>query len=215
MADLVDSAAEGGELGGGDVLHLVDEQADADAEVARQLADVGEQLHQVELEVAGVGTALGGGHVARRRPAEALAVLELGAHRERLDHAGHRVDAVGVAVPVGDVTDGGVHGLGDRQPHRAVGAGLDLAGPPRPLDGLAAQRVEEHGLADTAQSGQHHAALGASGSDALEGHLELRELLVAAGEVGRALSGAGGVGVPDRVHARTVSGSLRDFRRYR
>ena len=34
LADLVAGAAERGELGGGDVLHLVDEERDADAEVA-------------------------------------------------------------------------------------------------------------------------------------------------------------------------------------
>ena len=45
----------------------------------------------------------------------------------------------------------------------------------------------------------------------LEGDLELPQLTVAAGQLGRALAGAGGVGVPDRVHDRTVSGCLVDF----
>ena len=51
LADLVAGAAQRRELGARDVLHLVDEQGDADPEVAGQLGDVGEQLDQVELEV--------------------------------------------------------------------------------------------------------------------------------------------------------------------
>ena len=128
---------------------------------------------------------------------------------------GDGVDPVGVAVPVRDLADRGVHGLGDRQPDRLVGAGLDLAGPPGPLDGLAAQRVEEHGLADAAQPRDDHAALGAAGGHPLEGDVELRQLAVAAGELGGSLAGAGGVRVPDRVHDRTVSGCLAIRRRFR
>ena len=144
------------------------------------------------------------------QPAAPLAVLELGAQREGLEHAGDLVDLVGVAVPVGDLADGGVHGLGEREPQRLVGSGLDLAGAPGALDRQAAQRVEQHRLADAAQAGEHHAAVGTAGGDPFEGDLELLQLAVAAGELGRALAGAGGVGVPDRVHDRTVSGCLAD-----
>ena len=96
------------------------------------------------------------------------------------------------------------------QPQRLVGPGLDLAGAPGALDGQAAQRVEQHRLADAAQAGEHHAAVGTAGGDPFEGDLELLQLAVAAGQLGRALAGAGGVGVPDRVHDRTVSGCLAD-----
>ena len=51
---------------------------------------------------------------------------------------------------------------------------------------------------------------GRPGGDPLEGHLELLQLAVAAGQLGRPLAGAGRVGVPDRVHDRTVSGCLGD-----
>ena len=210
LADLVAGAAQRRELGGGDVLHLVAAPPDPDAVAPGAVGEVGEQLHQVELEVAGVGAALGGGYVDRRGPPDALAVLERGAQRERLEHAGHRVDAVGVAVPVRHVADRGVHGLRQRQPQRLLGARLDLAGPPRPLHRLGAQRVEQHGLADAAQAGEHHGALGAARGDAFERHLELRELPVATGQLGRALAGAGGVGVPDGVHARNLSALLAD-----
>ena len=70
------------------------------------------------------------------------------------------------------------------------------------------QRVEQHGLADAAQPGEHDRALGAAAGDPLEHDVERVELLVAAGELGRALAGAGGVGVPDRVHDRRVYASL-------
>ncbi len=189
-----------------DVLHLVDEDRDPDAEVAGQVGDVGEQLDQVELEVAGVGAAPDRRHVGGRAPAD----LPCGP-RARVRSAkdfttpGDRVDAVGVAVPVGDLADRGVHRLRERQPQRLVGPGLELAGPPGPLHREPAQRVEQHGLADPAQPGEHHRALGAAGGDPLEGDLELPQLPVAAGELGRALAGARGVGVPDRVHAGTVS----------
>ena len=127
-----------------------------------------------------------------------------------LSTRGDVVDPLGVAVAVGDLADGGVHGLGERQPQRLVGPGLDLAGAPGALDGEAAQRVQQHGLADAAQPGEHHAAVGPAGGDPLEGDLELPQLAVAAGELGRALPGAGRVGVPDRVHDRRVSTCLAD-----
>ena len=106
--------------------------------------------------------------------------------------------------------------LDERAAQRLVGPGLELAGPPVPAYGGRAQGVEQHGLADAAQPGQDQAALRAAVGDPLEHDVERAELLVATGELGRALAGAGGVGVPDRVHDRTVSASLAkalDFRR--
>ena len=87
-----------------------------------------------------------------------------------------------------------------------VGAGLELAGAPVPAYGRRAQRVEQHRLADAAQPGEHQAALGAAARDPLEHDVEGAQLLVATGQLGRALAGAGRVRVPDRVHDRTVSG---------
>ena len=208
LADLVAGPADRGELLGGDVLHLVDVERDADAEVAGQRGHVAEQLDQVELEVARVGAALDRDGVDRRRPAHALAVGQLGTQRERLEHAGHRLDAVGVAVPVGDFADRGVHCLRDRDPDALVGARLDLAGAPGPLHRLAAQRVEQHGLADAAQSREHHAPLGPAGRHPLQGDLELLQLPVATGQLRRPLTCSWGVRIADRVHVSTVSAYL-------
>jgi len=72
----------------------------------------------------------------------------------------------------------------------------------------AAQRVQQHRLADPAQSGEHHAAVGTSRRDPFEGDLELLQLAVTTGELGRALAGAGGVGVAHGIHDGTVSVNL-------
>ena len=51
-------------------------------------------------------------------------------------------------------------------------------------------------------------AVGATRRDALEHDRELLQLAVTAGQLGRSLTGAGGVGVAHGVHDRTVSGCL-------
>ena len=181
--------------------------ADPEALVGREPADVGEQLDQVDLDVAGVGAAA---H-RRRRDARAPLVLELRvgaglALGERADDAEHVVDLV--RVRVAELADRLVQRSGQRPPQRLVGARLELAGAPALADRRRAQRVEQHRLADAAQPGQHQRALRAPAGDPLEHDVERRELLVAAGELGRSLTGAGRVGVPDRVHDRTVSRCL-------
>ena len=108
-----------------------------------------------------------------------------------------------------ELADRLVQGRGERAPQRLVGPGLELAGPPPGAHGRGAQRVEQHGLADPAQPGEDDRALGTAAGDPLEDDVEGVELLVATRELGRALAGAGGVGVPDRVHDRSVCGSLR------
>jgi hypothetical protein len=122
------------------------------------------------------------------------------AQRERLEDAEELVDPRGVAVTRDELTDGEVQRGGQRPAQRLVRAGLDLAGAPQLPSGLGAQRVEQHGLADAAQPGEHEAALGSPAGDALEHDVELRELPVAAGKLGRALPGAGRVRVPDGIH---------------
>src|SRR5690606_18877601 len=126
--------------------------------------------------------------------------------RERLDDA---QDVVELLAPgVAQLAHGHVEGGGHRPAHALVGPRLVLAGPPpRPHRG-APQRVEQDGLAHAPQPGEDHRALGAAPLDAFEHDLEAMELLVAAGELGRPLAGAGGVGVSDRIHHRTVCRSL-------
>ena len=189
---------------GAEVLHLVDEDADALADVGGEAAEVGEELDQVDLDVAGVGAAADGGRIDAGAPL----VLELGAGAgvavgEGLDHAEHVVDRVLVAVP--ELAHRLVQRAAQRTAQALAGPGLELAGAPALAHGRAAQRVEQHGLADAAQPGEDEAALGTALGDPLEDDVEGGELLVAAGELGRALAGAGGVGVPDRVHDQTLS----------
>ena len=177
------------------------------ADVGREAAEVGEQLDQVDLDVTGVGAALDGRGVDAGVPLVAQlgprAGLALG---EGADHAEHVVDLVGLAGGRARAPPGGARR--ERPAQRLVGAGLELAGPPAAAYGGTAQRVEQHRLADAAQPGQHQRALRAAAGDPLQHDVERRQLLVAAGELGRALAGAGGVRVPDRVHDGTVSGCL-------
>ena len=155
LADLVAGAAQGSQLGAGDVLHLVDEQRDPDTQVAGEGSDVGEQLDQVQLEIAGVRAASGGDDIGRRLPAvlprAGLAIFQLGAQSERLEYAGDLVDPVGIAVPVGHLADRCMHCLGQRKAKGLVGPRLDLAGAPGALHGQAAQRVQQHRLAHAAE----------------------------------------------------------------
>ena len=123
------------------------------------------------------------------------------AQRERLEHAEELVDPVGRAVPRRQLADRHVQRGGDRPAQRLVRPGLDLAGAPEPADRLRAQRVEQHRLADAAQPGEHQAALGPAAGDPFQHDVEDVQLAVAAGQLGRALAGAGRVRVADRIHA--------------
>ena len=125
---------------------------------------------------------------------------------ERLDHPEHVLDAVGVGVA--ELADRLVQGAAQRAAQPLVGPGLQLAGAPAAAYGGGAQRVEQHRLAHAAQAGEHQRALRTALDHPLEHHVEGPQLLVAAGQLGRPLTGAGGVRVPDRVHDRTVSAGL-------
>ena len=202
---------QGRDVVGAEVLHLVDEDGDAAAGVGGRAAEVGQQLDEVDLDVAGVGASGHGRHrdagvppVAQLRgPAPGPAGrLALG---ERLDDA-ERV--VAGATCRAQLAHRLVHRRREGAAQRLVRPGLELAGAPAGAHRGRAQRVEQHGLADPAQPGEHDRALGAAAGHPLEHDVEGVELLVAPGELGRALAGAGGVRVPDRVHDRRVYGSL-------
>jgi hypothetical protein len=111
------------------------------------------------------------------------------------------LDAVGRAVPGRQLAHGHVQGGGDGAADRLVGPRLDLAGAPQLLDGHRPERVEQHGLADSAQPGEDHAPLRAAAGDSLQHDVELLQLAVATGELGRPLAGTGGVGIAYGVHA--------------
>ena len=152
LADLVARSAQRGQLVRHDVLHLVDEDRRTDTEVAGQLAGGGEEFGEVEFEVAGVGPAARRRHVVRRSPPHTLAVLRSGLQCERLQDAEELIDPLGIAVPRSQLAARGVKRLRHRQPDRALGTRLDLAGPPCPGQSQRTQGVEQYGLADAAQS---------------------------------------------------------------
>jgi hypothetical protein len=86
------------------------------AHVGGQRRGVGEQLDQVDLDVAGVGAAPGGRHVDAGRPAVAeLGRGVVGPQRERLQHRQHLVDPLGIAVVRGQLADRHVQRGGDRR----------------------------------------------------------------------------------------------------
>ena len=148
-----------------------------------------------------------GGHVDAGLPP----VTQLGrgrglAQREGLDDAEHLVDLA--AARVAELSHGLVGRGREGSAQSLVGTRLELARAPVGAHGRAAQGVEQDGLADAAQTGEHDGALGAAARDALEHDVEGPQLLVASGELGRALAGAGRVRVGDRVHDRRLYASL-------
>ena len=61
----------------------------------------------------------------------------------------------GVLVGVAELAHRLVQRRRQRAPQRLVGARFELAGPPVAAYGGRAQRVEQHGLADTTQASEH------------------------------------------------------------
>ena len=177
--------------------------------------DLGEQLDEVDLDVAGVGAAAcaTATSIPGCQRSRSFAPSGARAQGERLEDAEHLVDAVGVVVADGEVADRAVQRGGERAAQVGLRPGLDLARPPARADRHRAQLAEQHRLADAAQAGEHEAALGAAAGDPLEHDLERVELAVAARQLGRPLPGAGGEGVAHGIHDRTVSGNLATNRR--
>jgi hypothetical protein len=62
-----------------------------------------------------------------------------------------------------------------------AGLQLEEGGLPIELPRLVRKDVEQHGLADAAQPGEHHAAFRTPAGDPLQDHLELAELTIPAG----------------------------------
>ena len=122
------------------------------------------------------------------------------AQRERLEHAEHLVDPVLVAVPRASSRSAmcSAEETGRRSDWSGRASILPV---PQPRQIAArAQRVEQHRLADAAQAGEHQRALGPAAGDPLQDDVEGRQLGVAAGQLGRALAGAGRVRVPHGIH---------------
>lgn len=203
--------AERGDVLGPQVLHLVDQQGDAGSDVLGELGDLGEQLDQVDLDVARVRAPVLHRDVDAGLPAlPQLRTLRRRPERERLEHPQHLVDALGGTVPDGQVADRAVQRRGQRTAQVGVRPGLDLPGAPAGVHRHRAQLAEQDRLADAAQPGEHQAPLGATTGDPFQDDLEGVHLAVPAGQLGRALTRAGGERVAHRIHATTVSADLRN-----
>ncbi len=155
LRQLMARGADRGHIGSTEILHLIDEERDPDADVPRDSGGVAEQLHQIDLDVAGIRPAARRRYVDARLPA--VADLPAGglAQRERLEYAEELLDPLGIAVPAGEFPHGHVQGAGDRPSKGLLGPGLDLARPPTPVDRRRAELVEQHRLTHAAQPGQH------------------------------------------------------------
>src|SRR5690606_36231859 len=201
LRQLVAGCAQGGDVLWLQVLHLVDEQGDAGPDVRGKLGDVGEQFHQVDLDVPGIRSAARRGHVDARLPAVTeFGVGLAGAQRECLEHAEHFVDAVRRAVSYGEIADRAVQGGRQGSAQFRLRAGLDLAGAPAATHRHRTQFAEQHGLADAAQAGEYQAAFRAAARHAFQHDLEGLQLTFPAGELRGSLSGAGGERIAYRVH---------------
>jgi hypothetical protein len=220
LGQLVAGRAQRRDIVGQQVLHLVDEDRDALAGVGGQSRDIAQQLDQVDLDVPRVGPPADHRHVdARLPPRRRLAGPLRGrglALREGLQHA--EDVPLTVLVRAGQLADRQVQRRRQRMPQRLVGPGLELAGTPTATYSRAAHRVEQHRLADAAQSDQHDGPFRAAPRHAFEHHVERLQLGIASGQLGRTLPRTGGVRIADRIHDRTVSSYLanpRDLPRFR
>ena len=125
LRQLVAGGADGRDVVGLHVLHLVDEQRDAAADVGGHARGVAEQLDEVDLHVAGVGPAGRGRDVDARLPAVAdLRVRRApAAQRERLEDAEDLLDRLLVPVPRPELAQRHVQRRGDRTAQRLLRAG--------------------------------------------------------------------------------------------
>jgi len=166
----------------------------------RSVATDAEQFGQVNLQVAGVGAAAHGRHVDAQVRGERALRRPGVAGREGLQHAEEMLDPVRGAVPGRQFPHRHVQRGGDRPADRLFRPGLDLPGSPEPLQRHGPERVQQHGLADAAQPGQHHAAFRAAAGYSFQDHFELAKLAVTAGQFRRTLACAGRIRIPHWVH---------------
>ena len=81
--------------------------------------------------------------------------------------------------------------------------------PPAAL-GQTAELPEQHGLADTAESRQKHAAFRLSQAEALDGHVAGREFGITADKRRRRRAGTRAIRVADRIHDAALHSSFSD-----
>ncbi len=205
LTELVAGRAQRGDVGGPQILHLVDEDGDAHAHVACQCGGVEQQFHEVDLDVAGVGAAGLRRDVDAGLPPFPHALVGRGAQSEGLEDAEELVDAFGISMRGRDSTDRHVQRRRQRSTQFLVRPSLDLAGAPSAGDGRRSELVEQYRLPDASQPGENDAAFRSAAGDAFEHDVEGVELLLSTCELGWALAGAGSVGVTHGVHGAKVT----------
>src|SRR5664280_3851174 len=129
LADLMAGRTQRGDVLGRQVLHLVDEDRHASADVCGEPTDIRQQLDQVDLDVSRVGSPGHCGHVDSGVPAitkpRGRGRLALG---ERLDDAENIVDVL--ALWVAELADRDMQGGTDGPSEPLVGTRFELASAP-------------------------------------------------------------------------------------
>ena len=197
-------SAERGDVLRVEVLHLVDEEGDPLADVRGEPADVGEQLHEVDLDVAEsarpdtAGTSMPGCHLSRSLAPGGTP------QRERLDDAEHVVDLV--AARMTQLANGLVGSSRQRPAQPLIGPRLELACAPVGPHRRRPQGVEQDCLADAAETRQDDRPLRPAPRDPLEDDVERPQLLITSGQLGRPLPAPGAYGL---VMGSTIGGYMR------
>ena len=183
------------------ILHLVDEDRHANANVRSKAGHIGQQLQQVDLHVTGIGAAGARRPVDRWRPAlDELPAARVGAQSEGLQRGQHLTHSIWRTMPYRQLAHGCVQRSSERPAQARVRPGLHLSGAPSAVQRLGSQRIEQHRLPYPAQPSQHQAALRSAPFHALQRDVEGGQLSVATGQLRWALAGTRGVRVPHRVH---------------
>ena len=173
------------------LLHLVDEDDDADVVLLRRRADRFGEVDEIELEIAAVGPA------GETVEAEAHA-LDTDGRLERRDRSERVTDLLGgppepTLLPARRVRQFGREG--GREVVALGVLGLDLHDEPAAFHRPTGELAEEHRLADTPQPAEHDAPGDQPTLGAVRQHLERLDVVVAPGERRRAQSRPGVVGV--------------------
>ncbi len=166
LGDPVEADDERAQLVATEVLDLVDREKHASFGFAGGFADLAEHSAEVAIEVAGVGETGPGFEIDREPAAVACGHVHLDESAQRAQRGLRSVlHALLEAELEEDTTGERGDGAGDL----GVLGGLDVLVDPAVLLADAAELIEEHGLADTSETGEQDAALEPSEGHALHG----------------------------------------------